>query len=71
MAKGICKRKRKFFGFITVTERGQIAIPIALRRELKINRGDKLFVLKREDSQGINLVKVDAIDKLVNQLTKD
>jgi len=71
MQKGICKRRKKFFGLITVTNRGQIAIPVELRRELKIKTGDKLIVLKRNDNQGINLLKADAIDSFLEKLTKD
>ena len=71
MEKGICKRRRKFFGLITVTNKGQIAIPIELRRELKIKQGDKLIVLKRNDGQGINLLKADAINGFLEKLTKD
>jgi len=71
MEKGICKRRKKFFGLITVTNKGQIAIPIELRRELKIRQGDKLIVLKRNDGQGINLLKADAINSFLEKLTKD
>ncbi len=71
MEKGICKKRKKFFGLITVTNKGQIAIPIELRRELQIKQGDKLIVLKRNDGQGINLLKADAINGFLEKLTKD
>lgn len=70
MKKGICQRKRKFYGLITVTDKGQIAIPASLRQELDIKKGDKLIVVKRDDRKGLNLLKVEAIDKYINQLSK-
>lgn len=71
MKKGICNKKRKFYGVITMTGKGQIAIPIELRRELGIDQGDKLIVIKREDCQGFNLLKADTMDKFINTLSKD
>ncbi len=69
--KGICKKRRKFFGQITVTDKGQVAIPIELRKELDIKKGDKLVVIKRDDQKGLNLLKVAAIDDFINKLSKD
>lgn len=71
MRRGICKKRRKFFGIITVTNKGQIAIPIALRKELDIKQGDKLIVIKRNDGKGVNLLKADAIDEFLKKLTED
>lgn len=71
MHQGYCQKLRRFYGLITVTNKGQIAIPISLRRELKINQGDKLVVLKRVDGQGINLLKSDVIAKTIEKLSKD
>ncbi len=71
MQKGKCKLKKKFYGMITITERGQIAIPAKLRKELGLNKGDKLIVIKRDDNKGVNLVKSDAIDDFLNSLASD
>ena len=54
MQKGICQKKKKIYGFITVTDKGQVAIPVELRKELSIEKGDKLIVIKREDQNGVN-----------------
>ena len=59
MDKGTCVKKKMFYGIITITDKGQIAIPIELRRELKIGKGDKLMVVKRKDNKGVNLIKSD------------
>lgn len=71
MPQGYCQRQRKFYGFITVTERGQIAIPVVLRRELKIKQGDKLVVIKRADGQGLNLIKPDILAQTFEKLAKN
>ena len=71
MKNGICQKKKKIYGFITVTDKGQVAIPIELRKELGIGKGDKLIVVKREDQNGVNLIKVDAMDKFVDKLSKE
>jgi len=69
--KGICKRKQKVHGLITVTDKGQIAIPVEVRKELEIEPGTKLLVVKRDDGKGINLIKTEVLDDFVNKLTKD
>ncbi len=69
--KGICQKRKKFFGVITVTEKGQIAIPVEIRKELEIKKGDKLIVIKRNDNKGINLLKVGVIDNFLEKISKD
>lgn len=45
-------RELTFIDSVTVGERGQIAIPAELRRELEIGGGSKLFVLRIEGADG-------------------
>lgn len=71
MTKGVCARHKKFYGIVTLTDKGQLAIPIELRRELEIDKGDKLIVIKRTDGQGINLLKASAIEGFINKISKD
>jgi len=35
---------KKFYGSVTVSERGQIVIPVDARKDFKIKTGDKLLV---------------------------
>jgi AbrB family looped-hinge helix DNA binding protein len=35
---------KKFYGSVTISERGQIVIPAEARKDFKINTGDKLLV---------------------------
>ncbi len=47
---------KRFYGAITVSERGQIVIPANARRDFNIQVGDKLLVLG-DLEQGIGLIK--------------
>jgi AbrB family looped-hinge helix DNA binding protein len=47
---------KRFYGSVTVSERGQIAIPVEARREFNIRVGDKLLVLG-DLGQGLALMK--------------
>ena len=71
MTKGTCQRKTKYFGTVTVTDKGQIAIPIELRKEYKIDKGDKLIIIKRNDNKGFNLLKLDIMKNFINKIAKD
>lgn len=71
MTKGTCTKKRLVYGVITVSDKGQIAIPVDLRKDLGITQGDKLFILKRKDETGFSLIKLDRIDDLMYKLQED
>lgn len=47
---------KRFYGAVTVSERGQIVIPVEARREMGIEIGDKLLVLG-DLGRGLALVK--------------
>jgi AbrB family looped-hinge helix DNA binding protein len=51
--------KRRFYGSITVSDRGQIVIPAEARRDFGIEVGEKLLVLGDLD-QGLAIVKASA-----------
>ncbi|RLF38739.1 MAG: AbrB family transcriptional regulator [Thermoplasmata archaeon] len=69
--KGRCTKKRIVYGVVTVSDKGQIAIPVDLRKDLDIKQGDKLFVLKRKDETGFTLIKLEKIDDLMYKLQED
>ncbi|HDN74108.1 MAG TPA: AbrB/MazE/SpoVT family DNA-binding domain-containing protein, partial [Archaeoglobus sp.] len=52
---GICSKRRIVYGIVTVSEKGQIVIPVDARRDLDIKTGDKFIVLKRKDEAGLTL----------------
>ena len=69
--KGACTKQRIVYGIVTVSEKGQIAIPVDARRDLDIKTGDKLIVLKRKDEAGITLIKLDRMDELMYLIQED
>ena len=69
--RGICSKQRIVYGVVTVSEKGQIAIPVDARRELNIKAGDKLIVLKRKDGAGLTLIKLDKMDELMFLIQED
>ena len=69
--KGICSKRRIVYGVVTVSEKGQIAIPVDARRDLNIKAGDKLIVLKRKDEAGLTLIKLDKMDELMFLIQED
>jgi len=48
--------KGRTYGAVTVGERGQLVIPAALRRALKIKSGDQLMVFAKLDKKSISLM---------------
>jgi AbrB family looped-hinge helix DNA binding protein len=65
---GTCKKINPFRGTVTVSDKGQIVIPAALMRELNIEKGMQLLILKREDDQGFIALKSDAITDALSKL---
>ena len=59
------------YGVVTVSEKGQIVIPVDARRDLDIKTGDKLIVLKRKDEAGLTLIKLDKMDELMFLIQED
>jgi len=71
MPKGTCKRKTKYFSTVTVTDKGQIAIPTELRKKYEIKQGDKLIIVQRDDKKGFNLLKSDIIESFIDKISKN
>ena len=69
--EGACSKQRVVYGVVTVSEKGQIAIPVDARRDLNIGVGDKLIVLKRKDEAGLTLIMLDKMDDLMFMVQKD
>jgi len=61
----------EFLGVVTVSDKGQIAIPIDVRRELDITTGDRLIIIKRKDNAGIILLKTEKMDILFKKIRDD
>lgn len=60
----------QFSSWITVSHKGQVAIPIGIRNKLNIKTGDRLLVVVRKDKDGINLIKSEALSTVFDKFTK-
>jgi AbrB family looped-hinge helix DNA binding protein len=66
--KGVCTHQQIFLGIVTVSDKGQVAIPVHARNALDIKPGDKLFVLRRKDNKGVTLVKAEVMDEFIKSM---
>jgi AbrB family looped-hinge helix DNA binding protein len=69
--KGICTHDRLFYGMVTISEKGQIALPVDIRRDLNINTGDRFLVVKRRDNGGILLLRQNIMDTIIEKIQDD
>ncbi|HUR69746.1 MAG TPA: AbrB/MazE/SpoVT family DNA-binding domain-containing protein [Candidatus Thermoplasmatota archaeon] len=56
-----------FVDSVTVGERGQVAIPAELRRELELSGGSKLFVLRVAGTQGFLVLTAQGLADLARR----
>ncbi len=56
---------KRFYGSVTVSERGQIVIPADARRDFGIKTGDKLLVFG-DMEQGIGIATLSIIQKTMS-----
>ena len=47
---------------VTVTSKGQVTIPSKLRRDLRISKGEKLLIVREDDT--IKLIPIPKLSKL-------
>jgi len=67
--KGVWPENR-CLGSTTVGPRGQVVIPINARKELDIDAGTTLLVFGGPHGQGLVLLKVDAIEQMMNMVSQ-
>jgi len=58
------KKGKKFYGSVTVSERGQIVIPSEARKDFDIKTGDKLLVLA-DLEKGIVIAKSNVVLRMM------
>ena len=67
-------KEMKFYGSTTIGERGQIVLPVKLRDDFKIQKGDKLLVIGNATAYRIILVNAETmsqqLEQMSNQLNK-
>jgi AbrB family looped-hinge helix DNA binding protein len=64
-------RRATVYGLSTVSDKGQIAIPVNIRRELNLKKGDKLMIMKRGDNGGFSFIRMDLMNKLMERVSRD
>lgn len=62
--------ENQFIGWVTVSTKGQIAIPTEIRKKLNIQNGDRLLVVLRKDKDGFNLIKSEALDETFEKFSR-
>jgi AbrB family looped-hinge helix DNA binding protein len=67
----ICTYNQFFYGFITVSDKGQIVLPKRAREELNINIGNRLLVIRRKDKKGITLIKAEIMNGFFKSLQEE
>jgi len=60
---------KKLYGTATVGSKGQVVIPADAREELGINTGDRLYVVGSPDARFIGLLKEEALESMIQQMT--
>jgi len=64
--KKLCKSK--IYGMVTVGERGQVVIPVQLRKLFGVGPGDKLVVFAK--SHMFSFIAADEFNRFVSDLSK-
>lgn len=61
---------RKLYGTATVGTKGQVVIPADAREEMGIKSGDRLYVVGKSDGGIVGLLKEEALEAMVQQLSE-
>ncbi len=62
-------KDKKFYGSVTVSERGQMVIPAGARNDFKIKTGDKLLVFG-DLEKGLGIVTADIMQRTMDGTVK-
>jgi AbrB family looped-hinge helix DNA binding protein len=55
---------------VTVSSKGQVAIPTEIRNRLGIKDGDRLLIVLRKEKDGFNLIKSEALNEVFERFSK-
>lgn len=66
-----CRLDEAIYGMVTVGERGQIVIPAEARRDLGIEPGDKLIVMRHPGHAGIIAFKMQAVREFLEMFQRE
>lgn len=59
------------YGMVTVGERGQIVIPAEARRDLGIEPGDKIIIMRHPGHAGIIAFKMQAVREFIEMFQRE
>jgi AbrB family looped-hinge helix DNA binding protein len=60
--------EERFYGSVTIGERGQVVIPAALRRDCGLKPGDRLLAFRHGPGAGaMILAKIDALHRFLSE----
>jgi AbrB family looped-hinge helix DNA binding protein len=62
-------KKPMFYGSTTVGERGQIVLPVKLRNDLNIAKGDKLLVMVDPHQSHVTLINPETMNKFLDMMS--
>ncbi len=60
--------KPKFFGSTTVGERGQVVLPIELRKKMQLQAGDKLIAWGTMGNKAVLLLKAEFLTQMLAKM---
>lgn len=60
----------QFFGWATISSKGQLAIPVDIRQQLGVTTGDRFLIVVRKDQDGINLIQANALNKVFKKFSQ-
>lgn len=66
-----CLLEEATYGMVTVGERGQIVIPAEARRDLGIEPGDKLIVMRHPMYSGFVAFKIQAVREFLEMFQRE
>ncbi len=69
MLDNLAHKVPKFYGSVTVGERGQIAIPAEARRDQEITPATKLLAFGGQDSKGLIFVKAEFVTEFITNIS--
>lgn len=69
MLDSLAGRVPKFYGSVTVGERGQIAIPAEARRDQDITPATKLLAFGGQDSKALIFVKAEFVTEFITNIS--
>lgn len=60
---------KKLYGTATVGTKGQVVIPAEARKEMGIQEGDRLYVVGAPEGGFLGLLKEEALEQIVQNMT--